>query len=58
MDSIRAAARRAIRREILERMPRGTTAAQLRPVRIVVTANDLDHMNVLRSLTFGEREDN
>lgn len=49
IDRIRAKARRAIRREILAR-ERGP----IRPVRVHVSENDLDHMNVMRSITFAE----
>lgn len=49
IDRIRAKARRAIRREILarERGPIG-------PVRVHVVANNLDHMNRMRSITYAE----
>jgi hypothetical protein len=50
-DRIRAKARRAIRREILARERDGIT---LRPVRVHVSHNDLNHMNQMRSLTFAE----
>lgn len=51
IDRIRAKARRAIRREILERAPRD---ARIGAVRVHVSANSLDHMNVMRSITFAE----
>lgn len=47
---IRAKARRAIRREIAARQ-----GEQRFTVRVKVAANDLDHMNVMRSITFAER---
>lgn len=49
IDRIRAKARRAIRREILARQ-----AGPISPVRVHVTANDLDSMNVMRSITYSE----
>lgn len=50
IDRIRAKARRAIRREIEVRQ-----GAHPAPVRISVAANCLDHMNVMRSITYRER---
>lgn len=49
IDRIRAKARRAIRREILAR-----EAGPIAPVRVHVSANDLDSANRMRSLTFAE----
>lgn len=49
IDRIRAKARRAIRREILQR-----EAGPIGPIRIHVSANDLDHMNRMQSITFSE----
>lgn len=48
---IRARARRAIRRELLAR-----ESDPIRPVRVEVVANDLDAMNVMRSITYAEKE--
>ena len=48
----RNAARRAIRREILERMPRGTT--KLAPIRLIITKNEETSVGNLRSLTYRE----
>lgn len=50
IDRIRAKARRAIRREILAR-----ENGPIRPVRVFVSANHIDHMNRLRSITYAER---
>lgn len=50
MDAVRQRARRAIRRELQARQ-----GAPLAPVRVRVVANRLDHMNVLRSITYAER---
>jgi hypothetical protein len=50
IDRIRAKARRAIRREILSR-----ENGPINPVRVEVTANHLDHMNLMHSITFKER---
>lgn len=47
---IRAKARRAIRREILAR-----ENGPINPVRIEVIANNLDHMNLMHSITFKEK---
>lgn len=47
---IRAKARRAIRREIAARQGPGRFT-----VRVFVKANQLDHMNVMHSITFAER---
>ena len=49
MAGIRAKARRAIRAEILAR-----EAGPIGPVRVAVTANKLDHMNLMQSITFSE----
>lgn len=49
-DRIRAKARRAIRREILAR-----NTGQIAPVRVVVSASNLNHMNIMRSVTFTEK---
>lgn len=49
MAGIRARARRAIRAEILAR-----EAGPAGPVRVEVTANELDHMNLMHSITFSE----
>lgn len=51
-DRIRAKARRAIRRQILAR-----EAGPIRPVRVEVVKNDVDHMNVMHSITYKERTD-
>lgn len=46
-DRIRAKARRAIRAEIAARQ-----AKPVGPVRVEVTANNVDHMNRMRSITY------
>lgn len=51
-DRIRLKARRAIRQEILAR-----EAGPIRPVRVEVVKNDVDHMNVMHSITYKERTD-
>lgn len=50
---IRAKARRAIRREILARAPRGGAPGWV--CRVEVVANDLDSLNRMHSVTFAER---
>lgn len=56
IDRIRAKARRAIRREIVEREGKWHDP-NLRGYRcaVHVVANDLDHMNLMHSITFAER---
>ena len=49
IDRIRAKARRAIRREILARQN-----GAIKAVKVYVSANELDHMNRMQSITYGE----
>lgn len=54
LDNARAAARRAIRREILARSPRNTTTRDLAPIRLTVSANSSLGTGQLSSITWKE----